>query len=74
MDPLAGSLLGRGDLVCGDADGPVVVPFDGAEEIFAAASKKHEAETRQIENIRAGRNDRAWVDATLSKLGCGVSN
>ena len=37
--------------------------------MYAATKAKHEAETRQMENILAGKNDRAWVDAALQKLG-----
>ncbi|MBB4000737.1 RraA family protein [Aureimonas pseudogalii] len=69
---IEGMVIEPGDLVCGDADGFLAVPFEHVAEIHAAASKKHEAETRQMENIKAGRNDRAWVDATLQKLGCTV--
>jgi RraA family protein len=67
-----GMVIEPGDLVCGDADGLLAIPFDHVADIHAAASKKHEAETRQMENIRAGRNDRAWVDAALEKLGCTI--
>lgn len=67
-----GMVIEPGDLICGDADGLLSVPFDQVSEIHAAASKKHEAETRQMENIRAGRNDRTWVDAALQKQGCTI--
>lgn len=67
-----GMVIEPGDLVCGDGDGLLAVPFDHVAEIHAAASAKHEAETRQMEAIKAGRNDRAWVDAALQKLGCAV--
>jgi RraA family protein len=65
-----GMVIHPGDLVCGDADGLVSVATDKAEQIFTAASRKHQAETKQMENIRAGKNDRTWVDAALTKLGC----
>ncbi len=68
-----GMVINPGDLICGDADGLVSVAMDSAEQIFEAASKKHAAETKQMENIKAGKNDRAWVDAALTKLGCEVS-
>lgn len=69
-----GMVIEPGDLVCGDADGLVVVPFEHVEEVHAAAAKKHEAETRQMQAIREGRNDRTWVDAALQRLGCAVEN
>lgn len=59
-----------GDLILGDDDGLVCVPFDQIETVYASASSKHAAETAQMEAILQGRNDRAWVDATLKRLGC----
>lgn len=67
-----GMVIHPGDLICGDPDGLLGVPIDDVETLFAAASKKHEAETRQMENIRLGKNDRSWVDAALSKAGCEI--
>ena len=69
-----GMVIEPGDLVCGDADGLLAIPFDLVAEVHTAAAKKHEAETRQMEAIRAGRNDRAWVDATLERLGCTIED
>jgi RraA family protein len=67
-----GMVVNPGDLICGDADGVLSVAFDDVAAIHAAASKKHEAETRQMATIHEGRNDRAWVDATLARLGCEI--
>jgi len=67
---IGGMVINPGDLICGDADGLLSVPINDAETVFLAAKKKHEAETRQMENIRAGKNERAWVDAALEKQGC----
>jgi len=67
---IEGMVIEPGDLVCGDGDGLLAIPFDSVEAVYEAAAKKHEAETRQMENIKAGKNDRAWVDAALTRLGC----
>ncbi|MEN0118211.1 MAG: RraA family protein [Agrobacterium cavarae] len=67
---IGGMVINPGDLVCGDADGFLSVPIDDVGTVFNAATKKHTAETKQMEAIRAGKNDRAWVNATLTKLGC----
>jgi RraA family protein len=67
---IEGMVIHPGDLIVGDDDGVVCVPFDDCEEVYKAASAKHAAEQKQMENILAGRNDRAWVDASLKKLGC----
>jgi regulator of RNase E activity RraA len=65
-----GMVVNPGDLVCGDADGLLAVPINAVEDVFAAASKKHEAENRQMADIKLGKNERAWVDAALIRMGC----
>lgn len=64
---IEGMVINPGDLILGDDDGLVCVPLGDAEAIYAAAKKKHEAETAQLEAIAAGRNDRSWVDDELKK-------
>ena len=64
-----GMVIEPGDLIVGDGDGVLCVPFAEAAEIYQAAKAKNDAEQQQIETIRAGRSDRAWVDATLKRLG-----
>ena len=60
-----------GDLVLGDDDGLLSVPFDDVEAVYAAARAKHDAEARQYAETMAGRLDpKTWVDETLRKLGC----
>ena len=46
-----------------------VEPFAETAEIYKAAKAKNDAEQQQIAAIRDGRSDRAWVDATLKRLG-----
>jgi RraA family protein len=67
-----GMVIEPGDLILGDDDGLVSVPYDQVEEIFQAAQNKHEAETKQMAAIGQGQNDRSWVDATLQRLGCKI--
>lgn len=69
-----GMVIAPGDLICGDADGFLSVPLADVETVFEAASKKHAAETTQMENIKLGKNERAWVDATLARLGCEIGS
>jgi regulator of RNase E activity RraA len=61
-----------GDLVIGDDDGILCVPFDHAETIYEAARKKHEAEEKKMLAIGEGRDDRSWIDASLARLGCAI--
>lgn len=65
-----GMVIAPGDLIIGDEDGLLCVPFDQTAEVYAAASAKHAAEEKQMAAIGAGKNDRSWVDATLKRLGC----
>jgi RraA family protein len=69
---LDGMIIRPGDLIVGDEDGLVCVPYEDLEAVFTAATKKHEAEEKQMAGIRRGQNDRAWVDQTLKRLGCAI--
>lgn len=65
-----GMVVHPGDIVIGDGDGVLCVPMAEAEEILGKAQAKLDAETRQMQAIAEGTNDRAWVDVALKKLGC----
>jgi RraA family protein len=65
-----GMVIHPGDLIVGDADGLLCVPFDDAEQLLAATHKKMEAEKKTMADIAAGRLDTSWIDATLKRLGC----
>lgn len=67
---IGGMVIEPGDLIVGDADGLVCVPYDAVEEVFKATAAKHAAEQKQMAAIAAGTNDRYWVDAALQRLGC----
>ena len=67
---VGGMIVNPGDLMLGDADGVVCVPFDDAESILADARAKHEAELQQMAKSVAGTLDRRWVDEALTRLGC----
>lgn len=69
---VGGMVVEPGDLVCGDADGIVVVGFDDVKTVHGKASAKHAAETRQMDAIRQGSNDRSWVAERLKALGCAM--
>lgn len=65
-----GMVIEPGDLIIGDEDGVLCVPFDQAEALLAAAIKKSTDEAATIAAIQAGTLDIAWIDATLKRLGC----
>lgn len=65
-----GMVIEPGDLVIGDEDGLLCVPFDAVETVHAAAVKKSADEKIQMPQIEAGTSDRSWVLASLKRLGC----
>ncbi len=67
---IGGMVIEPGDLVIGDDDGVLCVPFDHTEAVFKAATAKFDAEQRQIANIQAGTHDASWVDKQLRDLKC----
>ena len=69
---LDGMVIEPGDLVLGDLDGLLCVPFDACATVLAAARKKQAAEEKEVAAIRAGTTDRNWVDQALARLGCEV--
>lgn len=65
-----GTVIEPGDLILGDLDGVVCVPKADADAIFKAATKKQDAETKQMAETEAGTLDRQWVDKALRDAGC----
>ena len=69
-----GMVIASGDLVIGDGDGLLCVPFDDAEALLQAARQKQAIEARMVTGIADGSYDRSWVDATLTRLGCHIES
>ena len=65
-----GMVIAAGDLIMGDDDGMLCVPFEQIEAVLAAAQAKFDAEQKQIANIQAGTHNADWIDETLRKLRC----
>lgn len=65
-----GMVIHPGDLVVGDADGLLCVPYDAVEEVLAAVKKKMDAEKQTLADIAAGTLDTSWIDVTLKRIGC----
>ena len=65
-----GMVIEPGDLILGDPDGILCVPFAELETVCAASEAKLAAEEQQMAEIEAGTLDRSWVDETLKELGC----
>jgi RraA family protein len=67
---LDGMPIAPGDLVVGDDDGLLCVPYDEVEAVYKLAHEKHEMETRTFKDIGKGDNNRAKFEQTLRDLGC----
>jgi regulator of RNase E activity RraA len=65
-----GMVIHPGDLIVGDADGLLCVPYEATEEVLAATHDKMEAEKKTLADIAAGKLDTSWIDATLERIGC----
>ncbi|NYT38181.1 RraA family protein [Allopusillimonas soli] len=67
---IGGMVIEPGDLIVGDADGLLCVPFDLVDEVYRETVNKHEVEERMLADIAAGTYDSSWVDTRLASLGC----
>lgn len=67
-----GMVIHPGDLIIGDEDGTLCVPFDDVETLLAAGRNKAVLEAKMVEEMANGTYDSSWVDATLKRLGCTV--
>ncbi len=65
-----GMVIDPGDLVIGDGDGLLCVPFDDAQALLNAAHQKQKIEEKMVAGIGDGTYDRSWVDVTLTRLNC----
>jgi len=65
-----GMIIEPGDLIVGDDDGFVCVPFDQTEAVFGAANTKQQGEAKTMAAIKAGTTDRSWVERALQEAGC----
>ncbi|MBV9539022.1 MAG: RraA family protein [Acidisphaera sp.] len=68
-----GMVIEPGDLIIGDEDGLLCVPYADAERICRESEAKHTAEEKTLGAMAAGKSpDRAWIDETLARLGCDI--
>jgi regulator of RNase E activity RraA len=63
-------VIDPGDLVCGDADGVLAVPFADVAAIHAAAVQKCRDEEQLMASIVDGTSERSWIDDILRRQGC----
>jgi regulator of RNase E activity RraA len=65
-----GMVIEPGDLILGDADGFLCIPFADTEEVLAASQKKVALEQQTMKNLAAGTHDTSWVNERLRQIGC----
>ena len=64
-----GVVVRPGDLVVGDSDGVVIVPYEEAEALLPSLRKMVEKEAQLLVQIRNKTVDRSWVDQELRDKG-----
>ncbi|MDB6454926.1 RraA family protein [Falsirhodobacter sp. 20TX0035] len=69
---LGSMVIEPGDVVMGDGDGVITVPFAEARATLEAARKKHAKELAHMVDLQEGRADRDWIDTKLRSLGADV--
>jgi regulator of RNase E activity RraA len=65
-----GMVINPGDIIVGDDDGVLAIPFDHAEDILKAATAKQASEVKQLAAIAERTVNRSWVDEALRRGGC----
>ncbi|MFJ4029556.1 RraA family protein [Paenarthrobacter sp. NPDC089989] len=69
-----GMTIRPGDLVIGDPDGVLAVPYEDAESILEAAIAKNAAELESATKLQAGTSSRDHIRARVEKLGAYIEN
>lgn len=64
-----GMVIHPGDLVLGDADGLLCVPYDDVAAVLEDTRKKMALERQMLADIAAGTLDTTWIDAVLRRIG-----
>ena len=66
---IAGMVIEPGDLILGDDDGTLCIPFDQLDEVYPLAAERLARENAQRERVRNGTVDRKWIDDRLAACG-----
>lgn len=66
---LDGMTIEPGDLILGDDDGLLALPYDQVAALYEAASAKHAVEEQMLAQIAAGTLDTSWIDARMKAQG-----
>lgn len=66
---LDGMTIEPGDLILGDEDGLLALPYDQVPALLEAAEAKHAVEEQMLAQIAAGTLDTSWIDARMKAQG-----
>jgi len=69
---LGSMVVEPGDVVMGDGDGVITVPYGDAQTILGRAQTKHAKETAHMIDLQEGRAKRGWIDDKLRSLGAEI--
>ena len=67
---IEGMVIEPGDLIIGDDDGLICVPYADTETVYEAANAKQQGEAKTMAAIKAGTTDRSWVEVALKAANC----
>ncbi|OZI34872.1 methyltransferase [Bordetella genomosp. 10] len=65
-----GLVIEPGDLVVGDDDGLLCIPYDATKDVLVKAQAKHKQESDTFADIGKGDNNRAYYEKQLRDKGC----
>jgi regulator of RNase E activity RraA len=65
-----GIVVRPGDVICGDANGVVVVPQEFLEELLTRLEHNRQTMHDYEQNVKRGNFSNEWVDETLTNLDC----
>jgi regulator of RNase E activity RraA len=63
-----GMVIEPGDLILGDDDGVLCIPYDLVNGLYPEALKRFEGENAQRDRVRNGTVDRKWIDDRLAAV------
>lgn len=66
---IAGMVIEPGDLIVGDDDGLLCIPYDQTDEVYPMAAARLAKENAQRDRVRNGTVDRTWIDDRLAACG-----
>lgn len=71
---IEGMVIEPGDLMLGDDDGVLSVPFDDVSRVFSLAEDRQALENHIVREMNEGRTDRSWIDAALKRGNCYIES